>query len=85
MVVLIALDGELYDDRIQKRRIINSDIATAKIVSDVELKFVGSAKHRGTVEQGPFRAPIGVRRSIAHLLASLCQRIQPNGNTGGYR
>jgi len=74
MVVLIALDGESYDDCIQKRGIIEHDVATTKIVSYVKLELIGSSKHRSAINQDLFCAAIGVRRSLCDLLASLSQR-----------
>jgi len=84
MVVLIVFDRESNDDRIQKRRIINSDVVTTKIISDVKLKFIGSGAHGIAVKQGLLRATIAVRRSICDLLALLFQGKQSNSNTGGW-
>lgn len=74
MVVLIALYGEAYDDRIQKRGIVNGDVAATKIVSNVKLEFISTGRHRSTVKQGLFCATIGIRCSKCNLLALLSQR-----------
>ena len=84
MVVLVVLDRESNDDRIQERRIVNRDISPAKVVSNVKLEFIGPGKHRSTGKQVLFCTTVGVRRGIGNQLALLCQRIQSNGNTSGW-
>jgi hypothetical protein len=84
MIVLVTLDRESNDDGIQKRGVINGDVAAAKIVSYVKLEFVGSGDHRITVEQRLLRSPIGIACGSGDLLTPISKYEQSDRNTSGW-
>ena len=71
MVVLVAFYGKSYDDGIQKRRIVDSDVVVAEVVAYIELELVRSGNHRSIIKQRLLRATINIRGGIRNLLAPL--------------
>lgn len=62
MIVLVAIDRESNNYRIEKSGIPDIGTTTPEIIADIEFQFIAAGTHDVALKQWLLGAPIGIRR-----------------------